>query len=59
MPQHCVDGPAGVVFTPDELLIIWAYLTRLADTENAGVRQKIQRWLERREECQTTAAAMP
>jgi hypothetical protein len=39
-------GPAGVVFTPDELLVIWADLTRIPTTENKSVREKIAAHLE-------------
>jgi hypothetical protein len=46
---QCYAGPAGVVFTPDELLVIWAHLTRIADTENKSVREKITAYLESKE----------
>lgn len=46
MPQQSVVTPAGVVFTPDELLIIWADLTRIATTENSIIREKIAAHLE-------------
>lgn len=39
-------GPAGVVFTPDELLILWAELCRHPTVENLHMREKIKRWLE-------------
>lgn len=43
------QGPAGVFFTPDELLIIWAYLTRLPTAENDEIRQRIRQFLDARE----------
>jgi hypothetical protein len=42
---QCYTGPAGVIFTPDELLVIWAHLTRIADTDNKSVREKIAAYL--------------
>jgi hypothetical protein len=44
-----VNSPAGVYFTHDELLIIWAYLTRIPTTENGEIRRKIERYLEHRD----------
>lgn len=44
------DGPAGVVFTHDELLVIWSGLTRIPSAENGSIREKIQRYLERKED---------
>jgi len=42
-------GPAGVMLSPDEWLIVLADLTRLARAENADIRLKIHRYLESRE----------
>jgi len=46
MAVRTYEGPAGVVFTADELLIIWSYLTRLPTSENGEIRRRIQRYLE-------------
>jgi hypothetical protein len=48
-PSQCYEGPGGVVFTPDELLIIWSCLYRLVNSENAPIRRKIERYLEGRD----------
>ena len=40
------SGPATVVFTDEELLIIWSCLTRNANTENGEIRRRIQAYLE-------------
>lgn len=45
----CYSGPAGVHFTPDELLILWAELCRHPTAENQILRIKIKMWLESRE----------
>lgn len=45
----CYTGPAGVHFTPDELLVLWADLSRIPTAENASIRNKIKAWLESRE----------
>lgn len=42
-------GPAGVILTPDELLILWADLCRIPTAQNASIREKIKAWLESRE----------
>ena len=44
--QHAYEGPAGVHFTDDELLIICADLTRIPTAENGSIRRKILRYLE-------------
>lgn len=46
MTTETYHGPAGVVFTDDELLIIWAYLTRLPMPENSDIRRRIRVYLE-------------
>ena len=45
----CYTGPAGVHFTPDELLVLWAELYRHPTPENKPMRDKIKAWLESRE----------
>jgi hypothetical protein len=42
------SGPAGVTFTPDELLIIWSDLTRIPTAENDEIRRRIHQYLEGR-----------
>jgi hypothetical protein len=46
---NCYAGPATVTFTPDELLILWADLSRAPTAENASIREKIKAWLESKE----------
>lgn len=40
-------GPAGIVFTREQLLIIWQYLTRIPTAENAEIRKLIADYLNR------------
>jgi hypothetical protein len=40
-------GPAGVVFTRDELLIMWADLCRHPTDDNEAIRHRIANYLER------------
>lgn len=42
------EGPAGVVLTPDEILITWKYLCLNPTAENASVRKKATDYLEKR-----------
>lgn len=47
--MSAVVSPAGVLFTPDELLILWAELCRRPTVENQPMRDTIKAWLESRE----------
>ena len=47
-------GPAGVVFSPDELLIIWKYLATQPTEENRVIRDRVKRYLEERASCPTS-----
>jgi len=40
------EGPAGVVFSDDDLLIIWSYLSRIPTAENSDIRRRIHKYLE-------------
>lgn len=35
-----------MVFSPEELLIIWRDLERIPDTDNSDIRQRIKQFLE-------------
>lgn len=39
-------GPAGLVLTRDECLVLWALLERCATAENASIREKLKKYLE-------------
>lgn len=42
------EGPAGVHFTPEELLEIWRALSLIPTADNASARSKVKRFLEQR-----------
>ena len=44
MPQQQPEGPAGVYFTDEDLLIIWQTLTRNPTGENSTIRERIARY---------------
>lgn len=46
--QQTYEGPAGVVLTPADLLVIWKDLCRVPTGENAEIRRKIKEQLEHR-----------
>ena len=40
------QGPSGVVFTRDELLVIWAALNHIPTAETGPISRRIKRYLE-------------
>ena len=46
MTTEAYEGPAGVHFNPDELLIIWKALSLIPDAENGPLRRRIKKFLE-------------
>lgn len=48
MSDTTYSGSAGVIFTPDELLTMWAEMCRHPTEDNEIMRAKIKAWLEAR-----------
>lgn len=46
MTTQTYQGPAGVIFSPQEYLLIWQALALNPTTENAPIRARLKRYLE-------------